>query len=215
MQLDFLVEQKKSIIIRNLTDGNITICKAAPSLKRFLVDTVYSEPITSVIRKRNQEVRGNKYDELTEYRTWNTSVSFTSECINTNKDIINALNSKRLSDMFNMTRRYVLEENLDISLIALPYCEQESTYKVDKDKSTFVYQTTKSRNNSIIPEELVNIKKLIDLFIKENGISANDISLESLGIIISNSGKKLITKGEPLEMILDRKVKKYEYGRIS
>lgn len=215
--MEYIIDNKKSITIEDLSTNNIIPCKDIISLKEFLLDSVLLNPIILCTDNLYVDKNTGEKSRVFEYATNDTKITFKESVFVEYPNLYNSLNIKKMKDMFMKTRSEINNGNNSIYIEISSYNDRKNVSSITKD-DVFKYSLFENKDGSISEDDLVYLNKLVDIYLNKNGISKKYRELANLGRIYSDE-RSFVGSGEPIESIISRKVLKYERksnnGRIS
>ena len=185
-----LLINKDSIALIN--KNVITLMKPDRKTTRFILTSLNRNIITSYV-----ETRDVKNHYKISYVMQDLTFTFKDDSYETYSDIINLANMKRMRDILNEYKKAINSNIKTHKIIVLPLSKTKNVSTFIESDDTFTYQTFNER------KELIYLNKMIDMYIKGNGVLSN-----SRGVIVSGD-KRLIGVDDYTKDIIDRKVLSY------
>ena len=205
--MEYLIDEDKSITVKNVTDNNVILCTDIDVLRIFLNKSILSKPIISSSANSYDDSKKGIKHIIYEYSTEDTKVRFTENIKNRYPGLFMEINTKKVQDMYAATKMEIMNGKKDIFIDVAKYSERKNICKIVKDDA-FKYMLYTDKSGKLTEQEMARLDKLVETYIDMSGISPKTRYLADLGIIKSE-GRNFVGKGEPIETIVSRKVLKY------
>ena len=205
--MEYLIDKDKSITIKDVNDNSNITFTDIDTLKNFLNRSILSKPIILASANSYDDSKKGIKHTIYEYSTEDTKVRFTENIKNGYPGLFMEINTKKVQDMYAATKMEIMNGKKDIFIDVAKYSERKNVCKIVRDDA-FRYMLYADKSGKLTEQEMARLDKLVETYIDMNGINPKTRYLADLGIIKSE-GRNFVGRGEPIELIVSRKVLKY------
>ncbi len=205
--MEYLVDKERFIVVKD-TSNNEIIFTDIDALKSFLHKPILSKHIIASSANSFDDTKKGIKHTIYEYSTEDSKVRFTENMKNAYPELFVEINTKKVQDMYAATKMEIMNGTKDVYIDVARYSERKNTCKIVKDDA-FRYMLFTDKSGKLTEQEMAKLDKLVETYIDISGIDPKYRYLTDLGIIKSE-GRNFVGRGEPIELIVSRKVLKYE-----